>query len=95
MASAGGANALRMNLRIERDDDPLVYEILATVRKGQRRQEKLKRMLHLAALVERGLLPRTALPDDQSGQRKGSAFPADANIGHSDIDVFFTPPGDE
>lgn len=62
---------VRLNLIIERDEDDWVYCELASVPKGPKRIAKAKRMLHVAALIQKGLLQ----PANPIGAATGYASP--------------------
>ena len=47
-----GPDRIRVNLILDRADDPLVFATIAAIKKGVRRNTKLKTMLHVAALVQ-------------------------------------------
>ena len=84
---------VRLNLIIERDEDDWVYRELASVPKGPKRIAKAKRMLHVAALIQRGLL-QPSIPTTHPGPpppqtASGRAGPSSAT--EQDIDEFFAP----
>src|SRR5262247_500042 len=53
---------IRINIILERQDDPLVFDQLQPVRKGPRRTAKLKTMLHVAALMQSRIIPMSPTP---------------------------------
>lgn len=87
---------IRLNLIIDRDEDELVYAQLTALPKGPKRIAAVKRMIHLAGLIERGSLPLTlgTQPAEAGRMRKQPSEPGGArppSQAEADVDAFFGP----
>ena len=86
MNDPGEASRIRINIILERQEDPLVFEQLQPIKKGARRTAKLKTMLHVAALIQSRLIsiPPTPPPPTLSATEPS---PEDAHAAIHDADV--------
>src|SRR5215510_1559637 len=77
---------IRINIILERQEDPLVFDQLQPVRKGPRRTAKLKTMLHVAALIQSRLIPIPRTPQPPT-RRATEPSPDDDHTAIHDADV--------
>ena len=78
------ASRIRINIILEREDDPLVFEQLRPLKKGPRRTARLKRMLHVAALIQSRLIP---MPSTQQPTLRPTALNPDNHAAIHDADI--------
>ena len=67
---------IRLTLFIHKEEEPLLHELLSARKKGVRRGNIAKRLMHAGALAQRGLLSSAADKRD-GGMTKEATGPAE------------------